>query len=252
MKQLSRIFFVLFFYSVHFLRVFFLILCARNECIHCGKISYFNLCSDCKKKTLGEMRLKRKRCSLCGKFLISEKEFCVQCRVNPTLKALDKNFALYSYHLWAKEFLFLWKIAENRLFSFELAKRFFIFYQSLNDKNFVLVPIPPRPHKIAKKGWDQINDIILIVKFLWGIPVLSLLKRQKSVEQKKLSKNDRLENSKNNFTLAPLAKRTKSLPAKVLLIDDILTTGATLENCARVLKDAGIKEVQSFTFFIVV
>ncbi|MGL4982524.1 MAG: ComF family protein [Treponemataceae bacterium] len=213
-------------------------------------MQYFAICEDCKKKTIDVLRLEKKRCSLCGKFLISEKEMCVQCRTKPTLHHIDSNFALYSYHLWSKDILFVWKITENRLFSFELAKRFFIYYQSLQEKP-AIVPIPARPHKIAQKGWDQINDIALIAKYIFGLSVLPLLRRIKSTEQKKLSKIQRLENSKNNFVLSQYAKRLKKIPEKVLLLDDVLTTGATLENCARVLKERGVKEVKSFTFFIV-
>jgi len=83
--------------------------------------------------------------------------------------------------------------------------------------------------------------------------VLHLLRRNATVQQKKLGRAERLESAEKSYSLsAKLASMNREkLPECVILIDDVMTTGITVETCAAELKKAGIKKVMVLTVFVV-
>ena len=72
-----------------------------------------------------------------------------------------------------------------------------------------------------------------------GITYIQPLKTLFSRRQSKLSRQKRLENRKNHFTI----DNSITLPRKVILIDDVISTGATAHECAKLLKRHGAREV---------
>lgn len=115
-----------------------------------------------------------------------------------------------------------------------------------------VVPVPPRPGKIREKGWDQIEDLCFYLSKGWNVKILRLLKRNSKNQQKKLDRIQRLENIGSSYSLsAKTAKRCVEIPEKAVLLDDVLTTGSTVENCAALLKSAGVKKVYVITLFVV-
>ena len=116
------------------------------------------------------------------------------------------------------------------------------------------MPVPPRKGKIRQRGWDQVQELCQYLKNYHGFQVLPLLERQSLEQQKKLDRQGRLDNLGKSYSLAKklskkLAEKKLTLPKKVILIDDILTTGVTLETCARALQEAGGEEVYGCTLF---
>ena len=76
-----------------------------------------------------------------------------------------------------------------------------------------------------------------------------LLERTEAQQQKKLNRKQRLAHKGSSYVLNKKFSN-KKLPKKVLIIDDILTTGVTLENCAITLKNAGVESICAITVFI--
>lgn len=236
--------------------VFFL---GGEECLCCGKNSgIIPVCKICLQKLFvadGD-----RRCSVCGKTLVSEIELCSSCRSQKILFSVDSSFSLFSYRLWKKKLLFAWKTEEKRVLSSVFAsfafKKIAEISKFWNSKGLILpvVPVPPRPGKIRQKGWDQIDELCFYLRNLYGIETLPFLRRLTRFQQKKLNRLHRLEQIKNAFVLRPqkeIQKLLKSLPETVILLDDVMTTGSTLEACAFELKKAGIKNVIALTLFIV-
>lgn len=256
-KKIHLYFYLKSFFLI-FLRNFFNYLNGGESCIICGKKSFFiPLCRNCRKKyfTIVESTFDD-RCSKCGRELISTQNICSSCRENPILKSTDKVFPIFSYRLWNKELLFMWKINEVRNLSY--------FFSSIVEKTLkvldykIIVPVPPRNGKIKKKGWDQIDELCEILEKCYGFTCLKLLQRLSKEEQKKLNREERLETIKNAYSLVnkkSLVKELKKtggvMPDSVCLIDDVCTTGATAECCSEILKAAGIKEANVITLFIV-
>lgn len=109
----------------------------------------------------------------------------------------------------------------------------------------LIIPVPL--HKKRQK-WREFNQAEIIAKWLSdkiNIPVNnSALKRiKKTLPQSKAGLEEREENIQNAFSIEDRI----SLPKTVMLVDDILTTGQTLSECAKVLKQNGVERVISFT-----
>lgn len=105
----------------------------------------------------------------------------------------------------------------------------------------VIVPIPLYKSKQKKRGFNQAFLIAKEISNLTKIPVDEnlLLRTKKTEKQKKLGAFDRDRNLKNAFKMRP--DKVQYLSA--MLIDDIYTTGATMNNASSVLKSGGIQHV---------
>jgi len=109
-------------------------------------------------------------------------------------------------------------------------------------KDKILIPIPLHKKKLRKRGFNQAEEIAKELANRLEIPLLlNCLKKAKTTSpQAELSKKEREENIKGVFWIKNehLIKNKK-----ILLVDDIYTTGATMEEAAKILKKAGAKEV---------
>lgn len=234
-----------------FMYRFFAFTCSNATCICCGKKVYSAaLCKRCADKHLFTFLplTASGRCSLCGKNLLGSRGLCSDCAKSPVLQHVDRVFPLYPYRLWYKKLLFDWKMAGQRSLSPLFAKAIFLALQSTytDDRQPVLVPVPPRPGKLKAKGWDQIEELtgLLEKKYKW--PVLKALERLSVEEQKKKGRQGRLDSSSTSYRLLSC-----KIPKEVILLDDVMTTGATVEACAFLLKAAGAIKVQVITLLIV-
>lgn len=109
-------------------------------------------------------------------------------------------------------------------------------------ENAVLIPVPLDKKKMKRRGFNQAEEIARNLSEILKIPLISnnLIKIKKTLPQVELSEKEREENIKNAF----LCRNPEEIKKKkILLIDDVYTTGSTMEECARVLKTAGAKEV---------
>jgi predicted amidophosphoribosyltransferase len=156
---------------------------------------------------------------------------------------------VFPYVLQKKRLLYLWKVANNR-------NLVYFFAEITNNilcekyKNIPVVPVPPRPGKIKTKGWDQIDDLVMILEKKYKIQVLRLLERSGTLQQKKLNKNQRLITSKENYK-AKNDLPANLIPKEVVLIDDVITTGATLTVCEEALKKIGVDKIHGYSLFSV-
>ena len=107
------------------------------------------------------------------------------------------------------------------------------------------VPVPLHPRRERARGFNQADDLARQL----GLPVAPLLRRVRyTVSQIELPADERHQNVRHAFVVANgPAKAGRHIPAVVVLVDDVSTTGATLDACARVLKAAGVKEVRALT-----
>lgn len=109
----------------------------------------------------------------------------------------------------------------------------------------VLVPVPLHPARQRERGFNQATLLAELLSAHAAIPCRSLLKRIRyTTTQTALDRAERMENLHNAFRLR---KNTDVRGLRMLLIDDVLTTGSTLSECARVLKRAGAKSVHAAT-----
>ena len=122
------------------------------------------------------------------------------------------------------------------------------FSHSTQLKNYdVLVPVPLDTRRERERGFNQALMIaqILAGKNRKGIPIRQILrKRKRTLPQSQLKRQERLSNLNGAF----LVKKRGSVRGKqLLLIDDIFTTGSTINECAKILKEDGAERVDFLT-----
>lgn len=114
-------------------------------------------------------------------------------------------------------------------------------------ENAILVPVPLHKSKLKKRGFNQ--SLLLaqhLAKEAPGARVLELLKRVKSTKsQTYLGREERTKNVKNAFALSSKTGINGSL--RYVIIDDVFTTGATLNECAIILKKNGANNINVLT-----
>lgn len=105
-----------------------------------------------------------------------------------------------------------------------------------------VVPVPLHPSRRRERGFNQAVDLAGHL----GVPVVTVLRRIRATStQTGLPAAQRHRNVRDAFALASAGNTLAG--ATVVLVDDVSTTGATLEACARVLKQAGVVEVRALT-----
>ena len=254
-RPIRRICFFAGHYSEKALRTFLSLSVTQIPCVLCGNpAGSISLCRSCRlqlDEEAGKALSDARRCSQCGRPLLSEHGICTACRDHPLFQALDGVYPLFTYVLSKKKLLYSWKIARQH----NLSEVFACYLAAAICKHFpdtILVPVPPRPGKIRKTGWDQIEDITQYLENIYRISVMRILKRTETVQQKKLSKEERAEHSKHSYVIDEReVSLIDKLPEQVVLLDDVITTGSTVTACAEVLKAAGVGKVYALSLFTV-
>ncbi len=109
----------------------------------------------------------------------------------------------------------------------------------------VIAPVPLHPARQRERGFNQASLLAELLSKQVSVPWKLLLERHRyTTTQTALDRAERIENLRNAFRLR---KNIDVRRLRILLIDDVLTTGATLSECARVLKDAGATSVYAVT-----
>jgi len=211
-----------------------------QRCLGCGEASPGPLCRSCQARFQPESPpdLGQGRCPVCGQVLLAEAERCVDCSVQAwSFPSID---GLFSYQEPGAELLRLYKFGGlaslARPWARSAAPR-------LNPPG-PLVPVPPLRRNLWKRGWDPVQRFTSALGRSAGLPVWKLLVRRASLSQKTLGRDGRLDNARRAYALAPSAARRLGGSGVVWLVDDVVTTGATVEACSRLLKEAGAAEVR--------
>ncbi len=114
----------------------------------------------------------------------------------------------------------------------------------------VVVPVPIHPRKLRRRGFNQTEEILrhLDGHIPGGLEVRPLLRRTvDTVSQTRANRKERMKRVRGAFALngeAPLPARD----TRCVLFDDIFTTGATLNACAKILRSAGLRKIDAAAF----
>ncbi|WP_158631045.1 ComF family protein [Flammeovirga kamogawensis] len=125
-----------------------------------------------------------------------------------------------------------------------------LYNSTINDIDYI-VPIPLHTKKMKERGYNQVDTFCSALSEKWNIPYEkdNLIRKRYTNTQTKKSRIERAINLKDVFDV----KEKKVFSNKhVLLVDDVLTTGSTLESAGYVLLDSEIKHLSILTIGIVV
>jgi ComF family protein len=180
-------------------------------------------CKDCKTPFL-------------NRFPLDEQGRCSMCRLG--LTGFDTVYTFGSYEATLRGLIHLFKYNQVRPLAKPLGA---LLARAIpREHRFdVIVPMPLHWKKRWSRGYNQSELLAKEVARRWGVPVERIVRRTKATApQAGLSNSKRRLNVRGAFAAS---KSVKGL--RVLLIDDVLTTGATASACARVLKRAGASHV---------
>ncbi len=196
------------------------------------------ICPACKEKL---QYVKPPRCLKCGKHMEDERqEYCKGCRIS--VHEFEKGRGLFTYQSAAKS-MYRFKYAGRkeyaRFYGRQMALRFGKMIKSWQPD--MLVPVPVHYTRKRERGYNQAEALAVVIRKESGIPVEKhLLKRvKKTLPQKYLSDEERQNNLKRAFKIGGNDVKLKT----IIIIDDIYTTGSTIDACAAVLKEAGAAKV---------
>lgn len=118
-------------------------------------------------------------------------------------------------------------------------------------KNSLLVPVPLHNRKLRERGYNQSQLLAEAFQHVWGnsnTEIQDLLCRDVDTEtQTRMDRKKRIQNVKGAFSLKQCLSE-KNLRIPITLIDDVFTTGSTINECARALEEGGFQVIRSITF----
>lgn len=121
-------------------------------------------------------------------------------------------------------------------------------FMKLLQETCIFVPIPLHPSKFRKRGYNQSTLLAEGLAKQFEIPMISILKRVKATKtQVNLSKEDRHKNISEAFALQSEVADLVHKYKHIFLIDDVVTSGATLNEAAKVLKKTGFQNIWGVT-----
>lgn len=213
-----------------------------RTCPVCGEVvgeKEEKVCTECKEKLV---YIKNPSCSKCGKPLQNFREqYCRDCKRHAHY--FDRGKAVWVYNKELRESIYRFKYDNKREYADfyieEIVKRHGGWIKSLGVE--VIIPVPLHKKKQKSRGFNQAEVLARGIGKALNIPVeTKLICRQKNtVAQKELNSKERQKNLKNAFKIVQNDVQLR----KVLLVDDIYTTGSTIDAMATVLKSGGVKEV---------
>lgn len=195
-------------------------------------------CPDCQKKL---PYITGPTCMKCGKPIPSEtQEYCFDCR--QWERAFDRGFSVFTYKKVQRPLLAM-KEKDRReyadFFALELVRRHGKKLLALEPQ--VLMPVPIHWSRRLERGYNQTELVAKRVGRYLNLPVdtHTLIRSSHTNRQKNLNARQRAKNLENAFHIGRNAVRWE----RVILLDDIYTTGATAHACATALKKFGVKNV---------
>jgi ComF family protein len=207
-----------------------------EDCRELLDISEFNYCL-CDRPTRLLPDSKSGKCNLCQKKSLSGLYFALPYKEKQLTKKLIYQFK-YKPHI---------KDLAKTLAGI-LIEHFIKTERNTNDiwQNSILVPVPLTKKKLKERGYNQSEELAKELSKILQIPVVSdvLLKTKNTDPQMELKKEAREKNLLNAFAIKSVKSDLTLLShKKVFLVDDVYTTGSTMQECAKTLKEAGIKTV---------
>lgn len=185
-------------------------------------------------------------CARCGKPALVKVDSCSFC-LNRHLE-YSRCRSLFVFENTARDVIHALKYANTRTLACLLAAVAVAHVEPelLAAGSLTFVPLHPR--KYAERGYNQSQLIAAALSKQTGVPVLPLLRQvRRTADQSELSAEERRRNVREAFELRPSMHQHCASISRVLLIDDVFTTGATVAECARALKAGGVADVRVLT-----
>ena len=209
-----------------------------KTCCFCGKVSEKELCKECAEKVV---YITEPRCKKCGKPVrYEEQEYCYDCQKN--VHTYEQGRSIWMHKMPVSLSIYQFKYKNRRIYGEFYAKEMFRIYGRL------IIPIPLHRKKKRLRGYNQAEIIARNLGEIMDIPVdcKSVIRNRYTRPQKELNDKERKKNLKQAFSITSQWANYKN----VLVIDDIYTTGSTIDTVTKELKSRGARKVYFLTISI--
>ncbi len=216
----------------------------RNlTCILCNNESEDELCDLCK----GSIQFNIEPvCESCGRMIMkSSYMICHHCK--GIRRYYDRGLSVAVYDELSKKMIFNLKYHDKRYISHTIAKYMLDFIIKIDlDIDFdVIVPVPLHQERYHQRGYNQAELIAKHLSKLSGLPMnRDLVRRKNTKPLYTLSAEER------STVLAQAFELKTPIVGNIILVDDIFTTGSTLNMCSKVLKSNGCGYILVITFAV--
>ena len=209
------------------------------ECAGCGEPGY-RLCVKCQETILF---ISGKVCTVCGLPLMGKGQICQECKVS--LPPYDALRSLTRYGGVIRECIHDLKYRNNQSLGEFFSSRMVEMIREEDWQADLVVPVPLSPDRQVERGYNQSALLArpIALKLGWRYQPLCLTRTRNTKSQVLLTVEERKLNVAGAFSAVPDLVAGQS----ILLIDDVTTTGSTLKECARALKQAGARSVYCLT-----
>lgn len=194
-------------------------------------------------------------CALCEREIDFREILCQDCRekilgtfpimsVDKKFRFLDKLWAFTKYDE-IRDIIIKYKFTPRIRLSKILSKALYEIYQlspELKDI-FHVTFVPSTKSSKLQRGFDHTAKLAYEFSKISNVELLRPLKAINKKPQVELDGKARISNVIGKYKIAEM----KIIPEKIILIDDIVTTGSTIDECAKILKSIGIKEIHGLT-----
>lgn len=218
---------------------------ASHKCICCGRENNLNndyrLCSSCLEKI--KFTKDNNTCLQCGSIINQGFDFCIKCK--DTTYSFDKARSVFAYDDISASMILKFKYNGNKSYSLPLAHMLKSVFDTsdLIADSVTFVPMPKERQK--KRGYNQSYELCKQFSSLTKIPMFDMLERTNNInKQSTLNAEQRAQNIKGSFKAI---NKEIIKNREIILIDDVMTTGATANECALMLIKAGARNVSILT-----
>ena len=210
-----------------------------ETCFFCGK-SGTTVCRRC----LNSLEPARLKCLKCGQ----HNPYGLYCEGCKSSIRPEQVLALYRYNGIAKDLIHIFKYEDGQSLTSVFGKKLGSAIKKHRLSGFVLVPIPLSKKRLRYRGYNQSLFLAKEITRHTSVPYADIMERKQSVlsQVQTGSKRERRQNVTGVFSI----KKDVDLPSKIVLVDDVITTGATVEEATRILKQAGACEVRVLSIAI--
>lgn len=199
-------------------------------------INNFGFCADCWYKLTF---ICKPYCKICGypfSFTIEDGLICGKC--TKKLPIFDKSRSLMKFDVFSKKSIHAFKYHDKTALAKIFAHLLYQRYHSEIQDFDMIIPVPMHKIKRLFRMYNQAHILALEIAKLLNIRFCPniLVKTKWTKSQSKLSRSQREQNLNNSFTISKKYRNNQLQGKKILLIDDVLTTGSTIKECSKVLK----------------
>jgi ComF family protein len=207
------------------------------RCPGCGRVG-FTFCDACQAQIEPPTAL---ACIRCG-HLTDTEQLCPTCREMPSSLDRIASSAIFAHPL--RDAIHELKYNDGRSLARPLGARMAAAWRQGNFAADVIIPVPLHAARLAERGYNQSALLARIVSREAGVPIdeTALVRTKATQQQATLKALERRKNVEEAF-----ACRGDVAGKNVVLVDDVCTTGSTLEACAVTLRAAGAASVWAFT-----